>query len=60
MGLLRVLLALSVVMSHFVNWEAPFYTGFGGDTSVEIFFLVSGFYIALILENSYKSIRNFY
>jgi len=47
-------------MSHFVKWEAPFYTGFGGDTSVEIFFLVSGFYIALILENSYKSIRNFY
>ena len=60
MGLFRVLLAISVVMSHFVKWNAPFYRGFGGTTSVEIFFLVSGFYIALILDQSYKSKRLFY
>lgn len=60
MGLFRVLLALSVVMSHTIKWEAPFYRGFGGTTSVEIFFLVSGFYIALILDQKYKSIRLFY
>jgi peptidoglycan/LPS O-acetylase OafA/YrhL len=60
MGLFRVLLALSVVMSHFIKWDAPFYRGFGGTTSVEIFFLVSGFYIALILDQSYKSKKLFY
>jgi len=60
MGLFRVLLAISVVMSHFVKWNAPFYRGFGGTTSVEIFFLVSGFYIALILDQSYKSKKLFY
>ena len=60
MGLFRVLLALSVVMSHFVRWDAPFYQGFGGTTSVEIFFLVSGFYIALIIDKTYKSKKLFY
>ena len=47
-------------MSHFIRWDAPFYQGFGGTTSVEIFFLVSGFYIALILDKTYKSKRLFY
>lgn len=60
MGLFRVLLAISVVMSHFINRNAPFYQGFGGTNSVEIFFLISGFYIALILDKTYKSKRLFY
>lgn len=60
MGLFRVLLALSVVMSHTIKWEAPLYKGFGGITSVEIFFLISGFYIALILDKTYKSKKLFY
>ena len=60
MGLFRVILAISVVLSHIVKTETPFYQGFGGTNSVEIFFLVSGFYIALILDKTYKSIRMFY
>ena len=60
MGLFRVLLAISVVMSHLIRWDAPFYQGFGGTTSVEIFFLISGFYIALILDRTYKSKKLFY
>ena len=60
MGLFRVILAISVVLSHIVKTETPFYQGFGGTNSVEIFFLVSGFYIALILDKTYKSKRMFY
>jgi len=60
MGLFRVLLALSVVMSHIITWEAPLYSGFGGTTSVEVFFLISGFYIALILDKTYKKKKLFY
>lgn len=60
MGFFRVLLALSVAMSHSIKWEAPLYRGFGGITSVEVFFLISGFYIALILDKTYKSKKLFY
>jgi peptidoglycan/LPS O-acetylase OafA/YrhL len=59
-GLFRVILAISVVLSHIVKTETPFYQGFGGTNSVEIFFLISGFYIALILDKTYKSKRMFY
>jgi peptidoglycan/LPS O-acetylase OafA/YrhL len=47
-------------MSHLIRWDAPFYQGFGGTNSVEIFFLISGFYIALILDKTYKSKKMFY
>lgn len=53
-------MAISVVLSHIVKTETPFYQGFGGTNSVEIFFLISGFYIALILDKTYKSKRMFY
>ena len=59
-GLFRVTLAISVVLSHIVKTETSFYQGFGGTNAVEIFFLVSGFYIALILDKTYKSKRLFY
>lgn len=59
-GLFRVALAISVVLSHIVKTETPFYQGFGGTNAVEIFFLVSGFYIALILDKTYKSKKIFY
>jgi peptidoglycan/LPS O-acetylase OafA/YrhL len=36
------------------------FRGFGGENAVEIFFMISGFYVALILDNSYSSIRLFY
>lgn len=60
MGFFRVILAISVVLSHIVRSDTPFYQGFGGTNSVEIFFLVSGFYIALILDKTYKSKRLFF
>ena len=53
-------MAISVVLSHIAKTKSPFYQGFGGTNSVEIFFLVSGFYIALILDKTYKSKRIFY
>ena len=56
----RVALAISVVLSHIIKTKSSFYQGFGGTNSVEIFFLVSGFYIALILDKTYKSKRIFY
>jgi peptidoglycan/LPS O-acetylase OafA/YrhL len=51
MGLLRLLLALSVVLAH-----AGTYHGFelvGGKTAVETFFIISGFYMALVLTEKY-------
>ncbi|WP_181318885.1 acyltransferase family protein [Photobacterium kishitanii] len=51
MGFLRILLALSVVIAH----SEPFF-GFkliGGDKAVELFFIISGFYMAMILNNKY-------
>jgi peptidoglycan/LPS O-acetylase OafA/YrhL len=61
MGLLRVLLAVSVFMAHVPkSGLTPILSGFGGPNAVEIFFLVSGFYIALILEKSYSSRLSFY
>ena len=56
----RVALAISVVLSHIIKTKSSFYQGFGGTNSVEVFFLVSGFYIALILDKTYKSKRIFY
>jgi len=61
MGTLRLLLALSVVLFH----SGPFLlTGtywVGGIVAVECFFLISGFYIALILSQRYRDgLRNFY
>jgi peptidoglycan/LPS O-acetylase OafA/YrhL len=51
MGLLRFLLAVSVVIAH----SSPIY-GFklvGGQIAVQAFFMISGFYMALILNEKY-------
>ena len=52
MGLLRFLLALSVIIYHFgrgfPNWFI-----FGGQ-AVQAFFIISGFYISLILNEKYS------
>lgn len=51
MGLLRVILAITVVIAH----SAPFF-GFrftGGLIAVEIFFMISGFYMTMILNRKY-------
>jgi peptidoglycan/LPS O-acetylase OafA/YrhL len=36
------------------------FAGFGGENAVEIFFVISGFYIAMILEQSYTTNLGFY
>lgn len=61
MGLLRVMLAISVFMAHSSGTGIPTaFIGFGGPSSVEIFFIISGIFIARILDKSYASVKNFY
>jgi peptidoglycan/LPS O-acetylase OafA/YrhL len=59
MGILRFILALSVVAAHC----GPLFniTGFiGGSLSVQCFFMISGFYMSLILTEKYNKINNGY
>lgn len=58
MGLLRLLLALSVVMAH--SYPSFGHGLVGGRSAVQCFFVISGFYITLILNQQYKSTRDFY
>ena len=51
MGILRLLLALSVVASH--GWTFLNLTFIGGPLAVQAFFIISGFYISLILNEKY-------
>ncbi len=51
MGILRVLLALAVVMAHTEGLYGLYLTG--GPLAVEIFFIISGFYMTMILEQKY-------
>ncbi|MTJ07507.1 acyltransferase [Anabaena sp. UHCC 0204] len=51
MGLLRILLALAVVAAHTKDLFGLKLTG--GAISVELFFIISGFYMTMILENKY-------
>lgn len=56
MGLLRLLLALGVVTEHAGR---AYFTG--SYTAIQIFFMVSGFYMALILSSSrYQDAKRFY
>ena len=58
MGLIRFFLAYSVVVAHFLYF--PSFRLIGGDTAVEGFFVISGFYIAMILNGRYSSIKDFW
>jgi len=52
MGLIRLLLAISVITAHS---NSIFGLNFiGGQIAVEIFFMISGFYMALILTEKYN------
>lgn len=53
MGLLRVVLAVSVIAGHVGGWWPGVFRGIRGDAAVELFFVISGFYMALILQNTY-------
>jgi len=59
MGILRVLLACVVMFGHF--GESGFYM-IGGAEAVQIFYIISGFSMSIILNehHKYTSIKNFY
>jgi peptidoglycan/LPS O-acetylase OafA/YrhL len=55
MGIIRVLLAIAVVVGHassVVPNRAPKMTG--GTASVEMFYMISGFYMAMVLNRKYR------
>lgn len=58
MGILRIYLALSVVAAHANAWVLP-WPMFSGTEAVQIFFLISGFYMSLI-TTKYKTAIEFY
>jgi peptidoglycan/LPS O-acetylase OafA/YrhL len=68
MGYLRLMLALFVVFSHAGGISIPFLGNtslnmynFGGRNAVGLFFMISGFYMSLILTDKYKnSLKTFY
>lgn len=53
MGILRIFLALSVVLYH----AGPLFgfAGVGGETALQAFFIASGFYMTLILNEKYSA-----
>ncbi len=58
MGFLRLYLALCVVAAH-SNSVFP-WAMHDGKEAVQIFFMISGFYMAMVLSNGYPSIKEFY
>jgi peptidoglycan/LPS O-acetylase OafA/YrhL len=63
MGILRFLLALSVLLSH-LQYEFHIslfgYQIVGGQVAVVAFFIISGFYMSLILNEKYINIKHSY
>jgi peptidoglycan/LPS O-acetylase OafA/YrhL len=57
MGMVRVALAMAVVLSHL---PLASYKFLSGGLAVQAFFIVSGFYMALVLEGKYKDVGLFY
>jgi len=57
MGVIRILLALSVLVGH-IGGVFGFHLA-PPQTAVELFFIISGFYMALILSEKYNSYRLF-
>lgn len=56
MGLIRLLLAVSVVIAHSTSIFGLNFIG--GQLAVEVFFIISGFYMALILSEKYNKNTN--
>lgn len=57
MGLIRVALAFAVLFSHLPILSTNF---MGGGLAVQAFFIVSGFYMSLVLGGKYKDANLFY
>ena len=51
MGLIRALLAISVILAHSESFLGLSLVG--GKVAVQAFFIISGFYMALILNEKY-------
>lgn len=60
MGLLRFLLAISVILAHTPSGNIHGISLVGGPVAVEAFFIISGFYITLILNEKYIKANNSY
>ena len=58
MGILRVILAISVVLSH--SSRIFGFSFVGGKIAVEAFYIISGFYMTLILNEKYIGVNNSY
>lgn len=58
MGLLRLFLALSVISGHAQSTVFGF-NGIGAWYAVNFFFIISGFYMAMVLNEKYKDISVF-
>lgn len=56
MGLLRLFLALSVIAGHAQTTIFGF-NGIGAYYAVNFFFVISGFYMAMVLNEKYKNIK---
>lgn len=57
MGMVRVALAMAVVLSHL---PLASYKFLSGGLAVQAFFIISGFYMALVLDGKYKDAGLFY
>lgn len=57
MGLVRVALAMAVLLGHLPVASFKF---IGGGLAVQSFFIVSGFYMALVLSGKYRDVGLFY
>jgi len=55
MGILRLFLALSVIAGH-ANTTVFGFKGIGAYYAVNFFFMISGFYMAMVLNEKYKDI----
>lgn len=58
MGIIRLLLAIAVLVTHSETLFGLHMTG--GTVAVQAFYIVSGFYMALVLEENYLKIQNGY
>lgn len=57
MGLFRLVLAFCVVLSHGLNVPIP---AAGADIAVQTFYIVSGFYMALVLTEKYSHFSSYF
>ncbi len=60
MGVMRLLFAISVLLIHVGKLPITYTTFVGGVVPVQCFFMISGFYMALILNERYSNIKDFY